>query len=244
MITSKQNSLVKEVRSLSNKKFRDSLGVYLVEGFKMVKEAVENGQQINYILSTEKNFDVVYDFFPEVQAISNEIAEYISQEVTPQGVFAVVKTPKIPLSAPKGNALFLDGVSDPANVGAIIRTAVSAGFTDIYAYSCADPYSPKSVRASMSGIFKANVYIGESRESLTSVINIPICVADMDGVSVKDFSPTTKLCLVIGNEGRGVSEEMLAKAEYVVSLPMDNGMESLNASVSASILMYKLSGKI
>lgn len=244
MITSKQNSLVKEVRSLSNKKFRDSLGVYLVEGLKMVKEAVESGQQISYILSTEKNFDVVYGFFPEVQAISNEIAEYISQEVTPQGVFAVVKTPKIPLGAPKGNALFLDGVSDPANVGAIIRTAVSAGFTDIYAYSCADPYSPKSVRASMSGIFKANVYIGESRESLTKVINIPICVADMDGVLVKDFSPTTKLCLVIGNEGRGVSEEMLSKAEYVVSLPMDNGMESLNASVSASILMYKLSGKI
>ncbi len=243
MITSKQNSLVKEIRSLSNKKFRDSLGVYLVEGIKMVKEAVLSGQEIKYVLTTEKNFEKVVEFYQSAEVISDQLSEYISQEVTPQGVFAVLSAPKLSIKSPVGNSLFLDQVSDPSNVGAIIRTAASAGFNDVYLFNSADPYSPKAVRASMSGVYKVRIYSGE-RESLINAINLPFVVADMDGVDVKEFKCASPICLVIGNEGRGVSQEMRDLAEYTLSLKMDNGMESLNASVSASILMYKLAGKV
>ncbi len=243
MITSKQNALIKKIRSLKDKKFRDSLNLYIVEGIKMVKEAVISAQNIESIVCSEKMAERVKEFYSNYEIASDEVIEYASSEVTPQGVIAVVVKPQNQLASPRGNSLFLDGVSDPANVGAIIRTAASSGFNDIYLSASADAYSPKAVRASMSGIFKVKTHIAE-KEKLLSMINIPLVVADMSGVDAKSFKPTTPVCLVIGSEANGVSEQVRKMASHTVSLKMDNDMESLNASVSASILMYAISGKI
>ena len=139
----------------------------------------------------------------------------------------------------KNCCLFLDGVSDPANVGAIIRTAVASNYTEIYAYSSADPYSPKAVRASMSGIFKVKIYTGERKELLDK-IDMPIVVADMGGEDVFKFNSPQNFCLVIGNEAHGVSKQVRDIADYCVKIPMEQEMESLNAGISAGILMYAL----
>ena len=243
MISSKQNTLIKEIRSLKDKKFRDKLGVFVLEGVKPVKEGIDFNLPIREILLTEKHFADFSACNYKVEVVSEEVFKSISEEVSPQGVLAVVYKGQNKLCSPKGSCLLLDGVSDPNNVGAIIRTAVASGYNDIYlTTACADAYSQKSVRCSMSGVFRANIMRAEIEEIL-SVINLPIVVADMHGQNVFDLNLDKDVCLVIGSEGNGVSDFVKSKADLTVKIPMENGMESLNASVSAGILMYALKRK-
>ncbi|MBQ7339704.1 MAG: RNA methyltransferase [Clostridia bacterium] len=240
MILSRQNSLIKLIKSLSDKKNRDRENLYVVDGIKMVNEAVLNGCEFYRVIATADCLDKISNGIGvEVEEVSKEIMEYASNDVSPQGVIAVCVKPKNEIISPKGKCLFLDGVSDPANVGAIIRTAAAAGYNDVYLSDSADCYSPKSVRASMSGIFKVRTHQG-AKDVLLEKINLPFIIADMDGVDVFKGEFPKDFCLVIGNEARGVSEDLIKKAEYVVKIPMQNDMESLNASVSAGILMYAL----
>lgn len=243
MISSKQNTLIKEIRSLKDKKFRDELGVFVLEGVKPVREGVNFNLPIREIVLTEKHISEFSDCKYKVEVVSEEVFKSISEEKTPQGVLAVVYKAEKKLCSPKGACLLLDGVSDPNNVGAIIRTAVASGYNDIYLTStCADAYSQKSVRCSMSGVFRVNIMRAEIDEIL-SVINLPLVVADMNGQNVFDLSLSKPICLVIGSEGNGVSDFVKSKADLTVKIPMENGMESLNASVSAGILMYALKRK-
>ena len=240
MISSKQNSLVKEIRSLRDKKNRDTLGVFVVEGVKPVKEAIDLSLSIREIVCAENKAEQFFGCPFRVDVVSNQVFDYISEEKTPQGVLAVVYKNDGVLKSPQGSCLLLDGVADPNNVGAIIRTAVASGYKDIYmTLDCADAYSQKAVRCSMSGVFRAQIMRGELDE-LLKVINVPIVVADMNGENVFESQIKDKFCLVIGNEGRGVSVALKEKADITVSIPMENGMESLNAGVSAGILMYNL----
>ncbi len=240
MISSKQNALIKEIRSLRDKKNRDNLGVFVVEGLKPVKEAIELSLDIREIVCTETKAQQFLGCPFKVETVTDEVFGYISEEVTPQGVLAVVYKKDGSLKSPTGSCLLLDGVADPNNVGAIIRTAVASGYKDIYmTLDSADAYSQKTVRCSMSGVFRANVMRG-AIEDLLKVINLPLCVADMDGVNVFELKNDKDICLVIGNEGKGVSSTLKERADLIVSIPMENGMESLNASVSAGILMYAL----
>ena len=241
MILSRQNPLIKLAKSLSDKKFRDREGLYVVEGIKMVREALENKECVSHLLVTPDCYEKTKEFLGDrqVDLVEDSVFKSISNEVTPQGILALIKKPTFNVEKAKNCCLFLDGVSDPANVGAIIRTAVASNYTEIYAYSSADPYSPKAVRASMSGIFKVKIYTGERKELLDK-IDMPIVVADMGGEDAFSVNLPSPFCLVIGNEGKGVSETLREKANYTVKIPMENGMESLNASVSAGILMYAL----
>lgn len=241
MITSKQNPLIKTARSLKDKKNRDELGVYIIEGAKMVKEAILSGVQIKNMIATEKGYELIKECASgfECEIVSEQVFECISDEVTPQGVLAIAFKPNLTLKAPEGSCLYLDGVSDPKNVGAIIRTAAASGYKDLYLVACADAYSPKSVRASMSGIYKVNVYCAKKEEAL-SVIDMPLVIADMAGKCVFESKIKGDFCLVIGSEAHGVSKEIKERADYTVSIPMQNQMESLNAAVSAGILMYAL----
>ena len=242
MITSKQNGLIKQIRSLSDKKFRDSLNLYAVESIKLVNEVLSLSLAVKTVVCTEKAFPKLSLGGINAELVSEEVFKSISEEVTPQGALAVVEKPRLELKKPSGNCLLLDGVSDPANVGAIIRTAACAGYNDVYMTdTCADQYSSKAIRSSMGGVFRVNTYRAKLSE-LLSVIDKPIVVADMNGENAFGFKKNDNICLVIGNEGHGVSETVESVAEYTVKIPMDNGMESLNAAVSAGILMYALKG--
>ena len=242
MITSKQNELIKKIRSLHDKKYRDLYNLYLVEGSKMVNEALFLGQKLERIICTEKALSLVPDLKDDCQLVTEEVFRSVTTEVSPQGVLAVLKKPENPLASPSDSCLFLDGVTDPANVGAIVRTAAAAGYKQLYLSNCADAYSPKAVRSSMSGIFNVKIYNGNSDE-LLQVINKPIIIADMGGENVFDTVIENPFCLVIGSEAHGVSEKLREKATVSVSIPMQSGMESLNAGVSAGILMYALKNK-
>ncbi len=240
MITSKQNALIKEIRSLSDKKFRDSLCLYVIEGVKTVKEVLHSDSIVKVVVATEKGLNALGNVNTNVELVSDEVFKSISSEVSPQGVIAVVYKPNFTLEKPTKSCILLDGVSDPSNVGAIVRTAVASGYSEIYMTSdCADAYSPKAVRSSMSGVFRVKIMRGEL-EDILNVMNLPIIVADMGGENVFNAHIEGDFCLVIGNEGRGVCLILKNKADRTVSIPMENEMESLNASVSAGILMYNL----
>ncbi len=241
MIISKQNSLIKEIRSLQNKKFRESLNRYFVEGVKMVNEAFKFNQKVLCVIATESNLSKInVGDFP-VEIVSEEVYASISEEKSPQGVLAVIEKPLPTKELPnQGIALLLDGVSDPGNLGTIIRTMVASGYKNLILTSdCVDVFSPKVVRASMSGIYSVNIFQVE-RENLKNQTNLPIIVADMHGEDVFKFNAPQDFCLVIGNEAHGVSKQVRDIASYCVKIPMEQEMESLNAGISAGILMYAL----
>lgn len=239
VITSRSNPLVKSILALRDKKARRERGEYIAEGIKQVREAVACGSKISCIVYAESFSGE--RFFPDLaQTVSDSVFEKLSEEVTPQGVLAVIKIPDTSVRAPQGRCLLLDGVSDPGNVGTILRTANAAGYEDVYLLSCADPFSSKCVRASMSGIFFVRLHIGGSEEIFRALEHIPMLCADMDGENVFGFQPPEKFCLVIGNEANGVSEQVRKMCSHTVKIPMRESCESLNAGVSAGILMYVL----
>ncbi|MBR2646270.1 MAG: RNA methyltransferase [Clostridia bacterium] len=241
ILTSKNNPLVKETAALKEKKGRKEQGMFLVEGSKMVSECARSGYEIERVFVAEGYMGSTPCAEDKIVRVSDDVFRYLSDEKTPQGILCRAKIPALPLDAPKGRCLLLDGVADPGNVGAIIRTANAAGYDEVYlTKTCADPYAPKSVRASMSGVFFTKLYFGERTEILTALGDTPILAADMDGENVFSFHAPKKFALVIGNEANGVSDEVFSHATHTVKIPMRETQESLNAAVSAGIIMYVL----
>lgn len=236
VITSRINPLIKQISSLHDKKSREEQGLYLVEGIKPVNECIAAGGMINRIICTEK----LAENYPGAVIVSESVFGALSSEKTPQGVIATVKIPRFELKPPQNSCLLLDRLQDPGNLGTVIRTANAAGYREIYATGCADPYSPKAVRASMSGIFFTRVYQGGTEEILRALDGIPIVCADMRGEDISRFKPPQKFCICIGSEGSGISGVIAEKAAYKVKIPMTDSCESLNAAVSAGIAMYVL----
>lgn len=247
VITSKQNPAVKELSSLKEKKGRRERGSFLVEGRKMLLDCRAGGMEIVRVALLGGNASRDFAQTPSISEIAGD-AELIflgedafravSDEKTPQGIVAEVKIPQEELAPPKGRCILLDGVADPANIGAVIRTAAAAGYREIYLAGCADPYSPKAVRASMSGVFFCKLMRGTREEILRALGGVPLIAADMGGEDVFSFLPPEKHCICIGNEGNGLSEEVRARADHTVGIPMRGPVESLNAAVSAGIMMY------
>lgn len=240
LIVSKNNPVVKELASLKDKKGRRERGTFAVEGAKMISECAASGLDIVRIALREDKPEEEWAKLAPIVLLGKDAFQAVSDEKTPQGLLAEVKIPCNEVKPPQKSCLLLDGVADPANVGAIIRTAVAAGYEELYLIDCADPYSPKSVRASMSGVFFAKLMHGSREEILKALQDVPILAADMDGENVFSFQPPEKFCIAIGNEGNGLSSEVRKNAAYTVRIPMGVHTESLNAAVSAGIMMYTL----
>lgn len=236
IISSKDNALIKKVSSLSDKKYRKSYGQFIVESVKAVGECLKAKMDVEIIICTQ---DLAPNY-PNAQVVTDAVFSKISTEKSPQGVLAVVNIPKKELSAPKGDCLLLDRLQDPGNLGTIIRTANAAGYDDIYLVNCTDAYSPKAIRASMGGVFNVNLYEGSLEQVLKVLDGVQILSADMDGENVFSFIPNDRYCLCIGNEGNGLSEELMTRSDNTVKIPMRGSCESLNAAISAAIAMYAL----
>ena len=243
MITSRQNPLIKKIKSLENKKDRDELNLFVVEGLKSVKEVTASKLTVEMLVFTQSGKALFGDTGLPFEVVSDSVFQCISGEKTPQGVLAVCQKRDVKLYTSNGVALLLDEVGDPANVGAVIRTAAACGYNDVFLINSADPYSPKAVRTSMGGLFKVNLHCG-NKETILNKISKPLVVADMCGENVFDTEIKGDFCLVVGNEGHGLDKEIKNKAKYTVGIPMQNDMESLNVAVSAGIIMYALNKQI
>ena len=239
MITSKSHELIKKVTSLKEKKYRNLHGEFIVEGIKQIREAVFSELEIVHIFYSPL-YNGEFQNHSCAVPVSEDVFSKLSEEVTPQGILAVLKIPHILCEKPEKNAILLDGISDPGNLGTIIRTANAAGYCDLYLRNCTDPYAPKCIRAAMSGIFFVRIHIVSDQDVLRFLSDIPMLCADMSGENLYEFSVPQPFCLVIGNEANGVSRFVRDQCNYTVRIPMRETCESLNAGVSAGILMYHL----
>lgn len=245
-VVSPNNTRLTLVRKLSDKKYRDRYGLFVAEGEKLVKDAFRHGLKAEFVLCSrayaEKREAGEQSFLSACFVADDRIFGEICDTVTNQGVLAVVRREKKELSSPEGKCLLLDGLQDPANVGAVLRTAAASGYDDVYLCGCADPFSAKSLRAGMSAQYVLNIFEGEREKILDLLSCCQLVCADMSGENVFTADIAEKHALVLGSEGGGVSSAARMRCEKTVSIPMKNNMESLNVAVSAGILMY-LMGK-
>lgn len=246
IITSKDNETIKSIKKLKEKKYRTES--FIVEGIKMVKEALEQAEVEKIIVSeTFSNSDDFKGLNCDEQKLiiaSDKVFEDLTDVVTPQGIIAVVKkSSNSEIDYNDEFVLALDGIQDPGNLGTIIRTADSANIkTILVSKDTVDAYSPKVVRSTMGGIFRTKVievedlaqslinYKNNGFKVLTTELNAEKSIYDVD---------YQKSVVVIGNEANGVTEKVSKVATEKVIIPMLGKTESLNAAVATSIMIYE-----
>lgn len=245
IISSKQNKIIKFAKQLQTKKFVELFGKCFLETEKIIKDIKK--ENIDTILVSEhavdKHAKLINSFNAQVLVVSESVCKYLSQTESGSDIFAIYNLIKNQLDLEK-NTIILDGVQHPSNLGAIIRSALAFDFHNIIAINSAFPYTHKVIRSSMGYVFKVN-YVNMKIEEfieLKEKWGIKILVAKMKGKDITTFKNklTPPFGLVIGNEGEGVSSEMLKVCDEAISISMQNKVESLNAAVSAAILMHQL----
>lgn len=242
VITSLTNAKVTEAAKLYDKKYRKINGRYVIEGERLVADAYRYGAKITEVFVKESAADK-FNYDNRI-VVSDRVFEKLCDTVNSQGVLAVVEIEKESNEKPTGNCLVLDNLQDPGNVGTLLRTAVACGFSDVYAVNSVDLYSPKVLRSAMSAHMRVKLHVFDSLEPVLQLLKgIQIAVADMNGENVFNASFAKQTALVVGNEGNGVSQISRDCADIVVSLPMENGFESLNAAVAGSVIMYQIYSK-
>ena len=242
VITSLDNAKIVEVAKLADKKHRKITGQYVIEGVRLVSDALKHGAEVVSVFVKE-SVASEFDFNNQI-VVSDKVFAKICDTVNSQGVLAVVKKMQSSLTKPIGNCLVLDGLQDPGNVGTLIRTAVACGFTDIYAVNSVDLYSPKVIRSAMSAHFCTKLHELDSIEMAFSLLNgIETVSAHMGGTDVFSAHFGKRVALILGNEGNGLSDFSRKHSTKTVALPMENGFESLNVAVAGSVIMYQIYSK-
>ncbi len=246
LITSKDNSKIKEIKKLKEKKYRKT--AFIVEGIKMLKEAISEKAEIDTIIireDTELDFKLDSELEKKVIHVTKNVFETISDVVSPQGVLVVInkKIDDNKISKHVDYILALDGIQDPGNLGTIIRTADSANIKQILvSKDTVDSYSPKVVRSTMGAIYRVKIIecedLAKTLKSLQTT-GFEIVTTDLHtDKSIYDMNYNKKI-VVIGNEANGVTPEIRELSNYRVKIPMLGKTESLNAAVAAGIMIYE-----
>lgn len=251
-ITARSNDRIKAARALTQAKERRLRGQHLVEGEKLVLEALQSGCCIDEVFIEEAHLDeflarTAFDENTRITPVSRAVMEVLSESKTPQHSCAVVKTPETapPQTYPDGLIVVLDCVQDPGNVGTILRTADALGACALFAGSgTADPFSGKTLRAAMGSTYHLPIYTGNVREELLRMHEQGFtCIAGHLKGNQTFPMLGRKTALVIGNEGNGVSDEVADCCE-LYKLSMRGRAESLNAAIAAALLIYELSNQM
>ncbi len=251
LLESRQGTTVRHIKKLlSQKKARYEQRQFVIEGARLVSDALACGAQIELLVAL-RGMPIPHDLCSEafkVYEATEPVMRELTDTVTPQGVVAVAKMPMIDmaevLQKAKGLVVLCDGIADPGNLGTIIRSADALGADAVVLLpGCTDVYSPKVIRATMSSIFHLPV---------VHCIDSEQCILEMKehGYSIVGTSPALgqdlycatlsgKSALIIGSEATGMQKDLLALCDFSVRIPMDGQAESLNAAVAASIAMYE-----
>lgn len=250
-ITSRHNALCMHLRKLaSERKYRREQRCFLCEGTKLVREAVQWGAALDAVVCAE-GVKPPEGLSADVRQISmpGELFQNLSTMDTPQGMMAVCHMPDLtpPKSILPGGYLVLDGVQDPGNVGTIWRTADALGAAGLLMVNCcADPFSPKTVRATMGACFRLPVWemeLDTLKATLTEV-GVPLYATALqsDTIDIRQVS-VQNAAVIIGSEGQGVSDHALELCEQTLQIPMRERCESLNAATAATVVLWEMARK-
>lgn len=245
MLSKAQN---KYIRSLSQQKYRKEYNVFIAEGDKIAREWLASDASIQVIAATADwadQYSGLIDAHPEavVHIVTDDELKAISTLQAPNKVLLVVHAPKTTFEMPQNDwCLALDGIQDPGNMGTIIRIADWFGIKYLLcAPGCVEVYNPKVVQAAMGGHLRVQVYEGEILPLLQQT-TMPILAAALDGENIYHVTKPSAGIIVIGNESKGISKEIMELATHKIKIPGKGGAESLNAGVSAGIICALLVG--
>ena len=251
-ITSKDNIRLKQLRKIQlNRSYRQENNLTIIEGPHLVEAYLDGKNDFLALFCSEsfnKNWPEYYkeEWQEKIYILPDNFFNNISELKTPTGILALIEIPECaayPNHFDDGMYLFLDRVQDPGNLGTILRTSQALGHKGIFlSEQCADPWSPKTLRASQGFQFQLTIYQNTHIDSLISH-DFSFVVADLNGQNVFDYNFALKTILILGSEGQGISTNLKSIEYDKISLPMMNGVESLNVAVSASIIGYQFSNQ-
>ncbi len=231
-ITSLTNQQVKMWTSLRTRKGRKNNDLFLLEGYHLVEEAQKKGY-CEYTIGLEGTDYIV----------TKEIIEKVSDSKSSQDIIGVCKISKVLENKPLSDkVLILENVQDPGNLGTLLRSAKAFDFNTIVLDGCCDIFNPKVVRSSQGAMFKLGFVYQNSIDFLNDNNGYYSVGTSMNGASIFDLPTKDKVCLILGNEGSGVSDELLQRTETCVTISMSD-TESLNVSVAGSIIMHSIYSK-
>ena len=252
-ITSKDNEFIKHIRKLKDKKYRDESNEYVVEGVKLVEEAVKENAKIKQIIvceDTTRTYEIPTHIMLEIAkyeciSVSDKIFNIITQVTNPQGIMAIIEknAQDAQIDYSKDIIVVLDDVQDPGNLGTILRTVDSIGLNQIIvSKGTADAFNSKVVRSTMGAIFRIKIIEVENLAQAIKEMrkhHFKLMVTSLQTKnSIYDIDFNKKI-IVIGNEANGVSKEIQDMADEKAKIPMLGRTESLNASVAAGVVMYE-----
>ncbi|BCB05075.1 TrmH family RNA methyltransferase [Bacillus sp. KH172YL63] len=244
-IQSSKNPVVKQWKKLLTKKERDLTRTYIIEGFHLVEEALKQSGTVLELIVVE-GVDMpqkwTVDEVP-VTMVSAEVGKVLSDTETPQGIFAICKQKEDEHDTKEAKTfMLLDGLQDPGNIGTIIRTADAAGIDMVVlGKGTVDPYNPKVLRSAQG----AHFHIPLVRRDLSDVIDemkersIPVYGTALEnGIEYTGVKPGSTYALIVGNEGNGMTKELLTETDQNLYIPIYGKSESLNVAIAAGVLLY------
>ncbi len=247
-IESVHNNIIKQIALLQNKKHRDELGLFIVEGEKQVLQ-IPVEYNIEYVVLTQEceSFAEEIKQNTKIYTTTSKIFKKISDTETPQGIIAVVKKPKYvveEIAKNKGIFLVLDCLQDPGNLGTIIRTAVAYNCKGIFiSKNSVDVFSPKVVRSSMGTIFNIPIIQETDIIKLFEVFKQNNIKTYALALQTNNLLSNTKfednIAFIIGNESNGITADVLSKADNLIKIEMFSSVQSLNAATAMSIAVYE-----
>lgn len=233
VITSTANNQVKEIKKLKKEK-----GFLFLDNPKLIDEAVESGLKPVFVVFEEGKQNKNLEKFNHI-IVSKEVFKTLSSTENSQGICAIVRFENRPFENPSGNFLVLDEVQDPGNVGTLVRSALAFGFNEIYLINCASKTNEKVVRSTMGAVFKTKIFEISREDFIQKFKGENLYCGEMGGENIENVSFENPCGIIVGNEGNGVSKELKEIAKHV-AIPMEKNIESLNAGVAGSILMFEI----
>jgi RNA methyltransferase, TrmH family len=249
VILSSQNSKIKLVRALASRpKERREAGAFVVEGVRLMEEALAASWPIRFVLYTdqvsERGRDLIgklQDNKAEVEQVDTKLMTSLSETETSQGMLAVLDDSQLPIPESPNFLLIPDSIRDPGNLGTLLRTANAAGVQAVLLPpESVDAFAPKVVRAGMGAHFRLPIRSMSWDDIREHARGLQVYLADVQGVSYWEADLKSPLALIVGSEAEGAGEAARKLATALVSIPMRGQTESLNAAAAGSVLMFEV----
>ena len=249
VITSSQNSKIKLVRALLGRaKERREAGAFVVEGVRLIEEAEARDWRFRFALydaSLNARGSLLVERLLsreiEVEEVSEPLMKSLSDTETPQGILAVLELTQLPITNSPNFILIPDQIRDPGNLGTLLRTAAAARVQAVFLPpDTTDAFAPKVIRSGMGAHFRLPIRSMRWEKIRREVKELQVYLADMDGTSCWETDLRLPLALIVGSEAEGASEDARQLATHKISIPMAENVESLNASVAGSVLMFEV----
>ena len=252
IINSKQNNKIKLLKKLTFKKYRYQMHKFMVENLTIIYDALVSNYYFESLFVTKEfinkhkekfNYLLKNSKITKYYLINKKINKHYSKLDTPSEITAIYKM-KLSALKPKKSIIYLNNISDPNNLGAIMRNCLAFNFVNIIIDNkCVDIYNYKTINAAKDSIFKLNIMSDKNNKWIKENKNIlPIYITSShQGINLKEFKPTKNFCLVFGNESHGVSDEIIKLSKNKIKIEISKNVESLNVASSTAILLYILS---